>query len=161
MPKDHAEAVAALRSQMRGELIEPSHPNYNSTRVIWNGMIDRKPALIARCLNAGDVALAVCFARDTGFAIAIRAGGHNVAGYAVCDGGLMIDLSLMNGVRVAPDLCNAFVEGGAIWGDVDAATTVFGRATPGGLISDTGVAGLTLSGGIGWLRGSHGLSCDI
>ena len=160
MPKDHAEAMAALRSQMRGELIEPSHPNYDATRVIWNGMIDRKPALIARCLNAGDVALAVCFARDTSLAIAIRGGGHNVAGYAVCDGGLMIDLSLMKGVRVAPDLCSAFVEGGAIWGDVDAATTVFGRATPGGLISDTGVAGLTLSGGIGWLRGSHGLSCD-
>ena len=160
MSKDRAETIAALRSQMRGELVEPSHPNYDATRVIWNGIIDRKPALIARCLNAGDVALAVCFARDNGLVIAIRAGGHNVAGYAVCDGGLMIDLSLMNGVRVSADLRSADVGGGAIWGDVDAATTAFDRATPGGLISDTGVAGLTLSGGIGWLRGSHGLSCD-
>lgn len=160
MAKLSVETIVALRSQMRGELIESSNPNYDSMRVIWNGMIDRKPALIARCLNAGDVALAVCFARDNGLAIAIRAGGHNVAGYAVCDGGLMIDLSLMNGVRVSADLRSADVEGGANWGDVDAATTVFGRATPGGLISDTGVAGLTLSGGIGWLRGSHGLSCD-
>jgi FAD binding domain/Berberine and berberine like len=160
MAKDRSEDISALRWQMRGELLEPSNPIYNATRVIWNGMIDRKPALIARCRNAGDVALSVCFARDNGIAIAVRAGGHNVAGYAVCDGGLMIDLSLMNSVRVEPDLRSVFVEGGAIWGDVDAATTAFGRATPGGLISDTGVAGLTLSGGIGWLRGSHGLSCD-
>ena len=91
MPKVRAETIVALRSQMRGELIEPSNPNYDATRVIWNGMIDRKPALIARCLNAGDVALAVNFARDNRLAIAIRAGGHNVAGYAVCDGGLLLD----------------------------------------------------------------------
>ncbi|TIM52393.1 MAG: FAD-dependent oxidoreductase, partial [Mesorhizobium sp.] len=101
----------------------------------------------------------VNFAREERLAIAIRSGGHNVAGYAVCDGGLMIDMSLMNGVRVA-GLDHAFVEGGATWADVDAATTPLGRATPGGLISATGVAGLTLSGGIGWLRGSHGLSVD-
>ncbi len=92
--------------------------------------------------------------------IAVRSGGHNVAGYAVCEGGLMVDLSLMNAVRVLPGLDRAIVEGGSTWADVDAATTPFGRATPGGLISNTGVAGLTLSGGIGWLRGTHGLSCD-
>jgi len=123
-------------------------------------MIDRRPALIARCRNAADVAASVNFARDHGLAIAVRSGGHNVAGYAVCDSGLMIDMSAMNGVRVAPGLDRAIVEGGATWGDMDAATTPFNRATPGGLISGTGVAGLTLSGGIGWLRGRHGLSCD-
>lgn len=149
-----------LRARLRGELLDPSHPAYDATRVVWNGMIDRRPAFIARCRNAADVAAAVGFARDHHLTISIRAGGHNVAGYAVCDGGVMIDLSLMNSVRVSPSLDRAIVEGGATWGDVDAATTPFGRATPGGLIAATGVAGLTLSGGIGWLRGTHGLCCD-
>ncbi|MGH6906956.1 MAG: FAD-binding oxidoreductase [Aestuariivirga sp.] len=152
--------IADSRAQLRGELLDPASTAYDATRVIWNGMIDRRPDLIARCRNAADVATSVNFARDHGLVIAIRSGGHNVAGYAVCDGGLMIDLSSMNGVRVDPALDRAFVEGGATWGDVDAATTPFGRATPGGLISATGVAGLTLSGGIGWLRGSHGLCVD-
>ncbi|MGO4438736.1 FAD-binding oxidoreductase [Rhizobium sp. RAF56] len=150
----------ALRSSLRGELIEPGSPSYDAVRVVWNGMIDRRPALIARCRNAADVAAAVNYARDQNLTIAVRSGGHNVAGYAACDGGLMIDLSLMNGVRIAPDLDRAHIEGGATWGDVDAATTPFGRATPGGLISTTGVAGLSLAGGIGWLRGTCGLSCD-
>jgi FAD/FMN-containing dehydrogenase len=150
----------SLRSQLRGELLDPASPAYDTTRVVWNGMIDRRPALIARCRNAADVAASVGYAREQGLAIAVRSGGHNVAGYAVCHGGLMIDLSLMNGVRIGSDLDRAFVEGGATWLDVDAATTPFGRATPGGLISATGVAGLTLSGGIGWLRGRHGLACD-
>ncbi|RWP28160.1 FAD-binding oxidoreductase [Mesorhizobium sp.] len=152
-------SIESFRSTMRGEVLEPSSPSYDATRVVWNGMIDRRPAVIARCRNAADVAASVNFAREERLAIAIRSGGHNVAGYAVCDGGLMIDMSLMNGVRVA-GLDRAFVEGGATWADVDAATTPLGRATPGGLISATGVAGLTLSGGIGWLRGSHGLSID-
>jgi FAD/FMN-containing dehydrogenase len=152
--------IDGLRSALRGELIDPANASYDSTRVVWNGMFDRRPALIARCRNAADVVASVIFARNHRLAIAIRGGGHNVAGYAVCDGGLMIDLSLMNGVRVVPNLDRAIVEGGATWGDIDAATTAFGRATPGGLISATGVAGLTLSGGIGWLRGTHGLSCD-
>ncbi len=150
----------SLRSQLRGELLDPTSLAYDTTRVVWNGMIDRRPALIARCRNAADVVASVSYAREQGLAIAVRSGGHNVAGYAVCDGGLMIDLSLMNGVRIGSDLDRAFVEGGATWLDVDAATTPFGRATPGGLISATGVAGLTLSGGIGWLRGRHGLACD-
>jgi FAD/FMN-containing dehydrogenase len=152
--------IETLRGQLRGELLDPSHPSYDATRVVWNGMIDRRPALIARCRNAADVAAAVAFARRHDMAIAIRSGGHNVAGYAVCDGGLMIDMTLMNSVRVDPGLRHATVEGGATWLDVDAATTPFGLATPGGLISATGVAGLTLSGGIGWLRGHHGLACD-
>ena len=152
--------IEAFRALLRGEVLDPSSPSYDATRVVWNGMIDRRPALIARCRNAADVAASVSFARDHGLAIAVRSGGHNVAGYAVCDGGLMIDISSMNGVRVAPGLERCIVEGGATWADVDAATTPFNRATPGGLISGTGVAGLTLSGGIGWLRGRHGLSCD-
>ena len=152
--------VEAFRMQLRGELLEPSSPSFDATRVVWNGMIDRRPALIARGRNAADVAASIGFARDHQLEIAVRSGGHNVAGYAVCDGGLMIDMSPMNGVRLDPGLDRAIVEGGATWGDVDAATTQFGRATPGGLISATGVAGLSLSGGIGWLRGTHGLSCD-
>jgi FAD/FMN-containing dehydrogenase len=158
-PRDGA-ALETLRAQLRGELLDPSSPAYDGARVIWNGMIDRRPALIARCRNSGDVAASVTFARDQGLTVSIRSGGHNVAGYAVCDGGLMIDLSLMNAVRVDPALDRAFVEGGATWADVDSATTPFDRATPGGLISATGVAGLTLSGGIGWLRGRHGLAAD-
>jgi FAD/FMN-containing dehydrogenase len=152
-------SIESFRSIMRGEVLEPSSPSYDTTRIVWNGMIDRRPALIARCRSSADVEASVNFAREERLAIAIRSGGHNVAGYAVCDGSLMIDMSLMNGVRVA-GLNRAFVEGGATWADVDAATNPLGRATPGGLISATGVAGLTLSGGIGWLRGSHGLSVD-
>jgi FAD/FMN-containing dehydrogenase len=149
-----------LRKTLRGELLDPGSAAYDAARVIWNGMIDRRPALIARCRNAADVMASVSYARDHSLVISVRGGGHNVAGYSVCDDGLMIDLSLMNGVRVDPSLDRAIVEGGAVWADVDAATTAFGRATPGGLISATGVAGLTLSGGIGWLRGTRGLSCD-
>jgi FAD/FMN-containing dehydrogenase len=152
--------IDALRSVFRGEILDRSSPAYDATRVVWNGMIDRKPLIIARCRNAADVSASVCFARDNGLSIAVRSGGHNVAGYAVCDGGVMIDMTLMNGVRLSPALDRAYVEGGAHWLDVDAATTPFSRATPGGLISATGVAGLTLSGGIGWLRGRHGLACD-
>ena len=153
-------SIDQLRNAFRGDVLEPDSPGYDAARIVWNGMIDRRPALIARCRNAADVVLAVQYARKRALVIAVRSGGHNVAGYAVCSGGMMIDMSLMNGVRVIPELDRVFVEGGATWGDVDAATTPFGRATPGGLISNTGVAGLTLSGGIGWLRGKHGLSCD-
>ena len=153
-------AHEALCSILRGELLEPGSAAYDAARVVWNGMIDRRPALITRCRNAADVIASVNYARAHGLVIAVRSGGHNVAGYAVCDGGLMIDMSLMNAVHVAPGLDRANVEGGATWADVDAATAPFARATPGGLISMTGVAGLTLSGGIGWLRGTHGLSCD-
>lgn len=124
-------AIETFRSQLRGELIDPGSPSYNGARVVWNGLIDRRPALIARCRNSGDVAASINFARDHGLVVAVRSGGHNVAGYAVCDEGLMIDLSPMNGVRLDPALDRAFVEGGATWGDVDAATAPFGRATPG------------------------------
>ena len=159
-PQPSPEAVAAFRASLRGALLQPGDEAFDATRVIWNGMIDRRPALIARCHGVADVIASVNFARAHGFRVSVRAGGHNVAGYAVCDGGLMIDLSPMHAVRVDPQARRAWVQGGATWGDVDCETTVFGLATPGGLISQTGVAGLTLSGGIGWLRGTHGLCID-
>jgi FAD/FMN-containing dehydrogenase len=123
-------------------------------------MIDRRPLAISRCRSVDDVIASVRFAGERGLPVSIRGGGHNVAGHAVCDGGLMIDLSCMRGVAVNPSLRSASVQGGALWADVDAATQAHGLATPGGLISETGVAGLTLSGGVGWLRSAHGLSID-
>lgn len=143
-----------------GELLTAGEDGYDEARRVWNAMIDRRPALIARCRNAQDVMAAVRHAAAHDLGISIRAGGHNVAGHAVCDGGLMIDLTQMRGVSVDPERRIASVEGGALWGDVDKATQAHGLATPGGLISDTGVAGLTLSGGVGWLRAKHGLSID-
>lgn len=154
-------SIDDLRKSFRGALLEPGEEDYDDARRVWNGMIDRRPALIARCCNAADVAAAIGHARRENLVVAVRSGGHNVAGYAVCDGGLMIDLSSMNSVRVSPDLDRVFIGGGVTWGDVDAATTPFGRATPSGLISTTGVAGLSLSGGIGWLRGTYGLAAII
>jgi FAD/FMN-containing dehydrogenase len=155
-----AEAVADLRAGLRGTLLLPGDDAYDATRVIWNGMIDRRPAFIVRCHGVADIILSVQFARRHGLLVAVRASGHNVAGYAVCDGGVMIDRSPMHAVRVDPNSRRAWVQGGATWADVDSETTAFGLATPGGLISLTGVAGLTLSGGIGWLRGTHGLCVD-
>ena len=152
--------IAALRAGLRGGLLEPGDEGYDDARVVWNGMIDRRPALIARCAGAADVIDCVGFARDHGLPLAVRGGGHNVAGYAVCEGGLVVDLSAMRAVRVDAAARLAWVQGGALWGDVDRETTAFGLATPGGLISQTGVGGLTLSGGIGWLRGAHGLCVD-
>lgn len=155
-----AQAIADFRATLRGALLQPSDDAYDATRVVWNGMINRRPTLIARCHGVADVIASVNFARAHGLLVAVRAGGHNVAGYAACDDGLMIDLSPMHAVRVDPQARRAWVQGGATWGDVDCETTAFGLATPGGLISQTGVAGLTLSGGIGWLRGAHGLCID-
>lgn len=153
-------AVEALRGGLRGELLTPLDPGYDAARAVWNAMIDRRPRLIVRCRGVGDVIDAVGLARAWQLPVSIRGGAHNVAGHAVCDGGLMIDLSLMRAVRVEPLARRARVEGGCTWGDVDRETQVFGLATPGGLISDTGVAGLTLAGGIGWLRSRHGLCID-
>lgn len=153
-------AIAELKTMLRGRLLQPDDEDYDATRVIWNGMIDRRPAFIARCHGVADVIASVNFARQHRLLVAVRAGGHNVAGYAVCDGGMMIDLSPMRAVRVDPKARRAWVQGGATWADVDGETTAFGLAMPGGLISMTGVAGLTLSGGIGWLRGTHGLCID-
>ncbi len=153
-------ATQMRKSGFGGELLTSGAPDFDEARSVWNAMIDKRPALIARCRNADDVIAAVKLARANNLPISIKAGGHNVAGHAVCDEGVMIDLSLMRGVTVDVDRSIAWVEGGALWRDVDAASQEHGLATPGGLISDTGVAGLTLSGGIGWLRAKHGLSID-
>ncbi len=155
-----SQVIAEFRAGLRGQVLQAGDAAYDATRIVWNGMIDRRPALIARCRGVADVVAAVNFARAHGLLVAVRGGGHNVAGYAACEGGLMIDLSPMRAVRVDPEARRAWVQGGATWGDVDAETTAFGLATPGGLISETGVAGLTLAGGIGWLRGTHGLCID-
>jgi FAD/FMN-containing dehydrogenase len=150
----------ALSNTIDGEILVSGQSGYDDARAVWNAMIDRKPALIARCKNAGDVMKTVSYARDNNLPVSIRGGGHNVAGHAVCDDGVMIDLSLMRAVQVDAEGRRARVEGGATWGDVDSETQKFGLATPGGLISDTGVGGLTLSGGIGWLRSAYGLCID-
>lgn len=144
----------------RGRLISADDADYDVARAIWNGAIDRRPRLIARCIGATDVVAAVRHARDHDLEIAIRGGGHNVAGTAVCDDGIVIDLSAMRGVRVDPAARRAWVQGGALWGDVDHETQAFGLATTGGIVSHTGVAGLTLGGGIGWLMRKHGLTVD-
>jgi FAD/FMN-containing dehydrogenase len=154
------EAVAAFRAAIRGRTLGPGEPGYDEARRVWNGMIDRRPGLIVRCAGAADVMAAVAFAGEHALAPAVRGGGHNVAGTAVCDDGLVIDLSAMRGVRVDPVARTARAGGGATWGDVDAETQPFGLAAPGGVVSTTGVAGLTLGGGLGWLRRAHGLSCD-
>ncbi|MFN8679420.1 MAG: FAD-binding oxidoreductase [Thermomicrobiales bacterium] len=149
-----------LSSAMSGELVLPDHAGYDAAREVWNGMIDRRPAAIARCQSVEDVQAAVNFAREQGLEIAIRGGGHNAAGLAVVDDGLVIDLTAMNAVEVDPAARVARVGGGATWGDFDAATQAHGLAATGGAISSTGVAGLTLGGGIGWLMRSMGLACD-
>jgi FAD/FMN-containing dehydrogenase len=154
------DSVEGLGEQVAGEVLVSGQSGYDDARAVWNAMIDRKPALIVRCKNADDVVKAVSYARDQNLPVSIKGGGHNVAGHAVCDDGVMIDLSLMRGVQVDAENRRARVQGGAIWRDVDTETQKFGLATPGGLISDTGVAGLTLSGGIGWLRSAHGLCID-
>jgi hypothetical protein len=144
----------------RGRLISTEHAEYDSARAVWNGAIDRRPRLIARCIGTADVVAAVRFAREHDLEIAIRGGGHNVAGTAVCDGGIVIDLSAMRAVRVDPAGRRAWVQGGALWGDVDRETQAHGLATTGGIVSHTGVAGLTLGGGVGWLMRKHGLTID-
>jgi hypothetical protein len=144
----------------RGRLIGPDHADYDMARAVWNGAIDRRPRLIARCIGAADVVAAVRFARDHDLEIAIRGGGHNVAGTAICDDGMVIDLSAMRAVRVDSVNRVAWVQAGALWGDVDRETQAHGLATTGGIVSHTGVAGLTLGGGVGWLMRKHGLTVD-
>ena len=147
-------------SGFRGELIAPDHDDYDHARAVWNGTVDRRPRLIARCAGAADVAAAVRFAHARDLEIAVRGGGHNVAGTAVCDDGIVIDLSAMRAVSVDPGTRIAHVQGGALWGDVDHETQAHGLATVGGIVSHTGVGGLSLGGGIGWLMRKHGLTVD-
>jgi FAD/FMN-containing dehydrogenase len=153
-------AVTAFRRRHRGGVIEPSDKEYDAARAVWNGMIDRRPALIARCADTADVVAAVRFAREQGLGVAVRGGGHNAAGLAVADGALVVDLSAMNAVEVYPRLKTATAGGGATWGRFDSATQAHGLATTGGAISTTGVGGLTLGGGLGYLMRSYGLACD-
>ena len=153
-------AFEELRESLQGELLVPSSAGYDAARRIWNGAIDRRPACIARCTGVADVVAAVRFARERDLEIAVRGGGHNVAGTALCDDGLVVDLSAMRAVWVDPAGRTAWVQGGALWSDVDRETQAHGLATTGGIVGHTGVAGLTLGGGIGFLMRKHGLVVD-
>jgi len=155
-----AEALQAFAMGVRGHVLQSDDPGYDEARLIWNGLIDRRPALIVQPTGAADVVDAVNFAREQGLVLSIKAGGHNVAGNAVNDGGIVLDLSQMRGVHVDPDAQTVRVQGGATWGDLDRETQLFGLAVPGGVVSTTGIAGLTLHGGVGHLRRKHGLSID-
>ncbi len=152
--------IETLKASLRGELFQPGEEGYDAARTTYNAMIDRHPALIARCAGVSDVITAVQFARSRNLLVAIRGGGHNVAGRALCDGGLVIDLSRMKGIHVDPVHCIARAEPGVTWSEFDRETQAFGLATTGGTVSSTGIAGLTLGGGIGWLMRTCGLACD-
>jgi FAD/FMN-containing dehydrogenase len=156
----NSSALDELAGAVGGQLIRRGDPGYDDARRVWNGMIDRHPALIVRCRGVADVLASVRFASEHRILVAVRGGGHNVAGYATCDGGLVIDLSSMRHVRVDPGARTVRVAGGATWADVDRETQVFGQAVPGGIVSTTGVAGLTLGGGQGWLRRTYGMASD-
>ena len=155
-----ASRISDFKAKLRGQVIEPQDPNYDEARSLYNGMIDKRPRLIARCANAADVMAAVNFGRESRLPIAIRCGGHNGPGLASVNDGLVIDLSMMKGVRVDPDARTARVDAGCTQGDVDHATHAFGLAVPAGIISTTGIAGLTLSGGHGYLTRKYGLTID-
>jgi FAD/FMN-containing dehydrogenase len=159
-PTLSAEAIQELAGTFQGGLIRPGDPTYDEARKVWNGMIDRRPALVARCHGVADVVACVRFAARHDLLLAVRGGGHNVAGFGTCDGGLVIDLSAMRGVRVDPVRRTVRAEGGATWADLDRETQLFGLAAPGGIVSATGIAGLTLGGGQGWLRRTHGMTSD-
>jgi FAD/FMN-containing dehydrogenase len=154
------ESLNELRSSLAGAVVGPADPGYDAARRCFNALVDRRPAVIARCVGAGDVAAAFDFARAHELEVAVRGGGHNPAGHCVSDGGLVIDLSLMRTVEVDGDARIARAGGGATWLDFDVATQAFGLVTPGGVVGSTGVGGLTLGGGIGHLTAQHGLTCD-
>jgi FAD/FMN-containing dehydrogenase len=154
------DALSDLRTRLRGEALIPGDAGYDAVRVPFNAMHVDRPSLVVRCTGTADVVEAVDFARENAIEVTVRGGGHSVAGLSSSDGGMVIDLSPMDAVLVDPDARIAHVQGGAVWGDVDRETQAFGLATPGGVVSDTGVAGLTLGGGYGWLRRKYGLSCD-
>ena len=153
-------AFGGLDESFGGQLVRPDDPSYDEHRRVWNGSIDRSPALVARCSGVADVIAAVKFARQAGLPVAVRSGGHSFPGASVCDGGIVIDLSLMKGIRVDPEARTARAQAGVLWGELDRETQAFGLATTGGIVTHTGVAGLTLGGGIGWLQRKHGLTID-
>jgi FAD binding domain/Berberine and berberine like len=152
--------LSALHATVRGELISPDDPHYDEARALFNGMIDKRPALIVRCADVSDVMTALKFGTDSGLRVAVRGGGHNGGGLGSVEDGLLIDLSQLNGVRVDPEKRTVRVEGGAVWGKVDHATHAFGLAVPSGVVSTTGVGGLTLGGGIGYLTRKYGFTID-
>ena len=154
------EALDELAGRLRGPLLTSELEGYDAARQVWNGMIDRKPALIGRCAGMADVKACVDFAREHDLLVSVKGGGHNIAGKGVWDGAFMIDLSLLRNIRVDAAGLRARAGGGAKWGDFDAETQLYGLATTGGTNTDTGIAGLTLGGGIGWLAGRYGLACD-
>jgi FAD/FMN-containing dehydrogenase len=155
-----AETLRAFQASIGGVTICPSDADYDGARQAWNGLIDKRPALITRCTGVADVIAAVRFARDHDLLIAVRGGGHSLPGFSVCDGGMVIDLSRMKGIRVDPAERRAVAQAGLTWGDYDRETQAFGLASTGGVIATTGIAGLTLGGGIGWLMRKYGLACD-
>jgi len=152
--------VATLRSSVRGGVVVAGDAHYDEARRVWNGNVDRRPALIVRCMGAADVQQAVNFARSFGLLVSIRGGGHSAPGYGTNEGGLVIDLSPMKGIRVDPDARTVIAQGGVLWRDLDHETQAYGLATTGGTVSNTGITGLTLGGGLGWLMGKHGLTVD-
>lgn len=154
------DAVERLRESLRGVLLRPGDEDYEAARAVWNGMIDRRPELIVRCAGVADVIAAIQLARAQDLLVAVRGGGHSVAGLSVCDGGIVIDLSPMKGIRVEPLRRTARVEPGVKWSELDRETQMFGLAVPGGVVSTTGIAGLTLGGGQGWLGRKYGLALD-
>jgi FAD/FMN-containing dehydrogenase len=152
--------LEALNADFSGSVLLPGDDGYDEARQVHNGLVDRRPALIARCQGTADIAEAIRLARASGLEVSIRGGGHNVAGRAVTDGGVMIDLSPMKGIHVDPDARTARAQGGATWKELNRETHAHGLAVTGGAISSTGIAGFTLGGGLGWLMAKHGLGAD-
>src|SRR5688572_21804537 len=152
--------IAGLRDGFRGQLLSPEDPGYDDARRVWNGSIDRFPALIARCAGVADIIAAVKFAKDNGLLLAVRGGGHSFPGHSVCDGGLIIDLSLMKGIRVDPQARTVRAQAGVLLGELDRETQAFGLAVPSGIVTHTGLSGLALGGGINWLMRKYGLTID-
>lgn len=159
-PSIDSASVEALRRSFRGDLIRPGDPGYEEQRRIWNGSIDRRPALIARCTGVADVIAAVRFARERALLLAVRSGGHSFPGLCTCDGGILVDLAPMKGIRVDPLARIVRAQAGVLLGELDRETQVFGLAVPAGIVTHTGLAGLTLGGGIGWIMRRHGLTID-
>jgi FAD/FMN-containing dehydrogenase len=155
-----ADAVTELAKTFAGQLLQPTDPGYEDVRKVHNGLVDRRPALIARCRGVADLIDAMNLARTLNLEVAVRGGGHNVAGRATLDGGLMLDLSLMKGLHVDPKTQTARAQGGVTWAEFNRETQLHGLATTGGIVSSTGIAGLTLGGGLGWLMGKYGLAVD-
>ena len=152
--------IKTLQAELRGHAITAADGRYDDARRVWNGNIDRRPALIARCAGAADVQQALALARARNLLLSVRGGGHSAPGYGISEGGVVIDVSPMKGIRVDPDARTVRADGGVLWRELDHETQAFGLATTGGTVSNTGIAGLTLGGGLGWLMGKHGLTVD-